>query len=120
VITNDWDAAALVRVVNSSDSITVSLYSTSFGRRVEESTSDPFDFTEPQTRYVATEGIPAGQEQEITSGDKGYSVTITRKVYKGAELLSDDSFTTVYLAPPKVIGVAPGTPGAETPSAPSG
>ena len=120
VITNDWDAAALVRVVNSSDSITVSLYSTSFDRKVEESTSNPFDFTEPKTRYVATEGIPAGEEQEITSGDKGYSVTITRKVYKGSELLSDDSFTTVYLAPPKVIGVAPGTPGAETPSAPSG
>ena len=120
VITNDWDAAALVRVVNSSDSITISLYSTSFDRKVEESTSDPFDFTDPQTRYVATEGIPSGQEQEITSGDKGYSVTITRKVYKGSELLSDDSFTTVYLAPPKVIGVAPGTPGAETPSAPSG
>ena len=57
VITNDWDASALVKVLNATDSITVSIYSTSFDRRVEESTSDPFDFTEPKTRYVATEGV---------------------------------------------------------------
>ena len=120
VITNNWDASALVRVWNSSDSITIGIYSTSFDRRVEESTSEPFDFTEPKTRYVATEGVPEGQQQEITSGDKGYSVTIARKVFKGSEVISDGDFTTVYLAPPKVIGVAPGTPGAETPSAPSG
>lgn len=120
VITNDWDASALVKVTNSSDSITVALYSTSFDRKVEESTSEPFDFTEPKTRYVATEGIPSGQEEEISSGEQGYSVTISRKVYKGSELRSDDSFTTVYLAPPKIIGVAPGTPGAETPSSPDG
>ena len=120
VITNNWDASALIKVVNSSDSITVSIYSTSFDRKVEEQTSEPFDFTEPKTRYVATEGVPPGQEQEITSGEKGYSVTISRKVFKGSQLVSDGDFTTVYLAPPKVIGVAPGTPGAETPSAPSG
>lgn len=120
VITNDWDAAALVKVTNSSDSITIALYSTSFDRKVEESTSEPFDFTEPKTRYVATEGVPSGQEQEISSGAEGYSVTINRKVYEGTTLRSDDSFTTVYLAPPKIIGVAPGTPGAETPSSPDG
>jgi len=120
VITNDWDASALVRVSNSTDSITVTIYSTSFDRKVEESTGNPYDFTKPKTRYVATEGVPEGQKQEITSGDRGYSVDITRKVFKGSELLSDGTFTTVYLAPPKVIGVAPGTPGAETPSAPSG
>ena len=60
VITNNWDASALIKVVNSSDSITVSIYSTSFDRKVEEHTSDPFDFTEPKTRYVATEGVPSG------------------------------------------------------------
>jgi vancomycin resistance protein YoaR len=120
VITNDWDASALVRVSNSTDSITVTIYSTSFDRRVEESTSNPYSFTKPKTRYVATEGVPVGQKKEITSGDRGYTVDITRKVFKGSELLSDDTFFTVYLAPPKVIGVAPGTPGAETPSAPSG
>ena len=120
VITNDWDASALVRVSNSTDSITVTIYSTSFDRKVEESTSNPYSFTKPKTRYVATEGVPVGEKKEITSGDRGYTVDITRKVFKGSELLSDDTFFTVYLAPPKVIGVAPGTPGAETPSAPSG
>jgi vancomycin resistance protein YoaR len=49
VITNDWDASALVRVSNSTDSITVTIYSTSFDRRVEESTSNPYSFTKPKT-----------------------------------------------------------------------
>ncbi len=119
VITNDWNASALVRVWNAADSITVAIFSTSFDRRVETTTSERTNFTDPKTRLVVTDGIPAGQQQELSSGGKGFSVAVTRKVYRGAKLLSDDTSTTVYLAPPKVIGVAPGTPEAETPWAPS-
>ncbi len=119
VITNDWNASALVRVWNAADSITVAIFSTSFDRRVETTTSDRTNFTNPKTRLMATDGIPAGQQQELSSGGKGFSVAVTRKVYRGAKLLSDDTSTTVYLAPPKLIGVAPGTPEAETPWAPS-
>ncbi len=118
VITNDWNASALVRVWNAADSITVAIFSTSFDRRVETTTSDRTDFTNPKTRLMVTDGIPAGQQQELSSGGKGFSVNVTRKVYRGAKLLSDKTFTTVYLAPPKVIGVAPGTPEAEIPWAP--
>ncbi len=119
VITNDWNASALVRVWNAADSITVAIFSTSFDRRVETTTSDRTNFTNPKTRLMATDGIPAGQQQELSSGGKGFSVKVTRKVYRGAKLLSDKTSTTVYLAPPKVIGVAPGTPEAEIPWAPS-
>ncbi len=119
VITNDWNASALVRVWNAADSITVAIFSTSFDRRVETTTSERADFTDPKTRLVVTDGIPAGQQQELSSGGKGFSVAVTRKVYRGTKLLSDKTSTTVYLAPPKVIGVAPGTPEAETPWAPS-
>jgi len=119
VITNDWNASALVRVWNAADSITIAIFSTSFDRRVETTTSERTDFTDPKTRLVVTDGIPAGQQQELSSGGKGFSVAVTRKVYRGAKLLSDDTSTTVYLAPPKLIGVAPGTPEAETPWAPS-
>ncbi len=118
-ITNNWDAAALVRVWNGADSITVGLYSTSFDRKVETETSERLDFTKPDERRVTD---PAVTEGEVVSseGGEGFSVRVTRKVYKGSELVSDDVFTTVYLAPPKIILVPEGTPGAETLVSPDG
>lgn len=113
VITNDWDAAALVRVWNSSDSITIALYSTSFDRRVETETGAEHDPTKPAQRRIETPGIAPGKESETASGGTGFSVDVTRRVYEGSRLKSDETFTTVYLAPPKIIAVAPGTPGAE-------
>lgn len=113
VITNNWPASALVRVWNGSESITVGIYSTSFDRRVETETSERYDFTEPAERRVTDEGVTEG-EVVSSEGAEGFSVRVTRKVFKGSELLSDDAFETVYLAPPKVILVPEGTPGAET------
>ena len=116
-ITNNWDAAALVRVTNAADSITIALYSTSFDRKVESETSERFEFTKPVERRVTSPDISEG-EVLYSEGSEGFSVQITRKVFKGSELVSDDVFTTVYLAPPKVILVPEGTPGAETPISP--
>jgi len=116
-ITNNWDAAALVRVTNAADSITIALYSTSFDRKVESETSERFKFTEPEERKVTSPEVTEG-EVLSSEGSEGFSVRTTRKVFKGSDLVSDDVFTTVYLAPPKVILVPEGTPGAETPFAP--
>lgn len=112
-ITNNWDASALVRVWNGADSLTVALYSTSFDRKVETETSERYGFTEPAERRVTDPGVTEG-EAVASEGAQGFSVRVTRKVFKGSELISDDSFETVYLAPPKVILVPEGTPGAET------
>jgi vancomycin resistance protein YoaR len=113
VITNNWPASALVRVWNGADSLTVGIYSTSFGRRVETETSERYDLTEPIERRVTDAGVTQG-EVVATEGSQGFSVRVTRKVYRGSKLTSDDVFQTVYLAPPKVILVPEGTPGAET------
>ncbi len=119
VITNNWDAAALVRVWNGTDSISVAVYSTSFDRRVETETSARYAPTKPAERRVTdpevTKGEVLGRE-----GGQGFSVRVTRRVFKGAELVSDATFETVYLAPPKVILVPEGTPGAETLYSPDG
>ncbi|MFM8828778.1 MAG: VanW family protein [Actinomycetota bacterium] len=112
-ITNNWDAAALVRVSNAADSITVGLYSTSFDRKVETETSERLEFTKPAERRVTDPGVTQG-EVVSSEGGEGFSVRVTRKVYKGSDLVSDDVYTTVYLAPPKIILVPEGTPGAET------
>lgn len=117
-VTNNWKAAALVRVFNGSSGVTVAIYSTSFDRRVEEETSERYAFTEPAERRVTSDWVPAGQEVVQSEGSQGFSVRVTRKVFEGSRLKEEDSFETVYLAPPKVILVPEGTPGAETPYAP--
>jgi len=117
-VTNNWKASALVRVFNSSSGVTVALYSTSFDRKIETETSERYDFTEPAERRVTSDWVEPGQEVLQSSGSQGFSVKVSRKVYEGRRLKEDDAFETVYLAPPKVILVAEGTPGAETPASP--
>jgi vancomycin resistance protein YoaR len=117
-VTNNWKAAALVRVFNGSSGVTVAIYSTSFDRKVETETSERFDLTEPKERRVTAEWVDEGQEVLKSEGSQGFSVRVTRKVFEGSRLKEEDDFTTNYLAPPKVILVPEGTPGAETPYAP--
>lgn len=117
-VTNNWKASALVRVFNGSSGVTVGIYSTSFDRKVETETSERTDFTEPKERRVTSEWVEPGQEVLQTEGSEGFSVRVTRKVFEGSRLKEEDDFVTTYLAPPKVILVAEGTPGAETPAAP--
>lgn len=116
-VTNNWKASALVRVFNGSSGVTVAIYSTSFDRKVETETSERSDFTEPAERRVTSEWVPEGQEVLQTEGSQGFSVRVTRKVFQGTRLKEEDVITTTYLAPPKVILVPEGTPGAETPYA---
>jgi len=118
VVTNNWKAAALVRVFNGADSLTVGIYSTSFNRRIETETSERYGTTEPVERRVTADWVAPGQEVLKTEGSQGFSVKVSRKVYEGATLKSDSAFETVYLAPPKIILVPEGTPGAETPASP--
>ncbi len=116
-VTNDWKASALVRVFNGSSGVTVAIYSTSFDRKVETETSERYDPTEPKERRVTAEWVPEGQEVLQSAGSQGFSVRVTRTVFEGNRLKEEDAFETVYLAPPKVILVPEGTPGAETPYA---
>ncbi|MSO44638.1 MAG: hypothetical protein EXQ74_04955 [Thermoleophilia bacterium] len=118
IVTNNWAASALVRVWTGADSITIAIYSTSFDRRVETETSAPYKRTTAVERRVVTNGIAPGEEIVVTNGGEGFSVRVTRTVYSGSELLGEDAFRTVYLAPPKIIGVAAGTPGAQIPATP--
>ena len=117
-VTNNWKAAALVRVFNGSNGVTVAIYSTPFNRKVETETSERFNLTEPKERRVTADWVDEGQEILKTEGSQGFSVRVTRKVFEGSRLKEEDDFTTNYLAPPKVILVPEGTPGAETPYAP--
>ena len=120
VIRNDWPASVLIRTATSPDAITTNLYSRKLGRRVESTTSDPFDQTDPPTRKIINDELKGDEELEIQPGGQGFSVTVTRKVYRGETLARDERRTTVYAPDAHLIAVAPGTPDAERlPEAPA-
>ena len=113
VIRNDWPSAVLIRAATSPNAITMNLYSRTLGRRVESATSDPFDPTEPPTRKIINEELKGDKTLEIQPGGQGFSVTVTRKVYRDDVIVRDERRTTIYAPDAHLIAVAPGTPDAE-------
>jgi vancomycin resistance protein YoaR len=77
IFRNDWDAAILMTVTATDTSLTVRMYSSPLGRRVATATTGD----EP------VEGA-------------AFTVTTTRKVWRGTELRRDESFRWSYKAPP--------------------
>ncbi len=73
---NDWDAGVLVKAEAGESGITVRMYSSKLGRRVEtETIGDPVEGT-------------------------AFRVEYTRKVWAGSELKRDERYTWNYKAPP--------------------
>ena len=60
--TNDWPAGVLIRTAYTDTSITVRLYSSKLGRRVETETSEPCCYEQPQT-FTSVNSVPrAGRD----------------------------------------------------------
>jgi vancomycin resistance protein YoaR len=76
IVENDWPAAVLVKAQAADDGITIRLYSSKLGRRVE-TTSDG---------------------NAVAGG--AFTTTYTRKVFRGSGLIRDEDFTWTYRAPP--------------------
>ena len=114
VFRNDWPAALLLKVAASDTAITVTLYSSLLDRRVETTTSDPFDHTQPTIREVTNSALPPGTRTTVQEpGAPGFTVTYTRKVWQGGELRRDERFTTRYLPKNGIVEVGAGRLGGE-------
>jgi vancomycin resistance protein YoaR len=110
VFRNDWDAALLMKLVASETSITVRFYSSSLGRRVETTTSDPYRWTAPSTVEVSDTTLEPGERviaQE--AGAAGFDVDYTRRVYARDRLLRSERFHVRYVPQNAIVlvGVAP-------------
>jgi vancomycin resistance protein YoaR len=76
IVENDWPAAILMRVTDTGTALTVSMYSSTLGRRVTTtSRGDPVEGT-------------------------AFTVTVTREVYRGSTLRHDDTLRWSYEEPP--------------------
>ncbi|MCL2883616.1 MAG: VanW family protein, partial [Coriobacteriia bacterium] len=116
---NDTDNWILIRTGYDGKNLTVSLYGTDPGYRVE-STTGPWqpgkDFAVQKTNNPDLE---IGQEVVTQAGVNGKKISVTRKVYDASgALLRDTTFNSVYDPVDEKIdvGTKPVAPAADTPS----
>ena len=114
---NNWDAAILVSVATGRNAITITMYSSKLGRRVETTTGEPANIVKPKTIERYKPELEPGTENTIQGkGEPGFSISYTRKVYKGDELISDRTFYWTYKPENEIIEKGPPKPDEPTTS----
>ncbi len=120
VFRNDWPAAILLSIRAGSNGVTVAFYSSKLGRRVETTTGQPTNRTEPKTIERQKPDLPPGTRNVVqSSGPGGFAISYTRKVYRGNSVKRDETFRWTYRPENAIVEVgppAPETPEPETPS----
>lgn len=114
VFRNDWAAAILMSVCAGRNGVTVAFYSSKLGRRVETTTGQPTNRTEPKTIERKKPDLPPGTRNVVqAAGPGGFSVSYTRKVFRGSTLKRDETFHWTYRRENAIVEVGPPAP--ETP-----
>lgn len=123
---NDYAASMLVKVVVGKDRITVSLYGTLDGRKVETDTGPKTDPKAPTTDCQKDPNLKPGSERTVQKPDWGYSVRFTRTVTRADGRTDERAWTTTYSPknqiitynPPAAAAAPPTTAAAPTSTAP--
>jgi vancomycin resistance protein YoaR len=96
VFRNDLKHAILIKVSYTDATFTVTFYGTRQGRRVESTTSEPTNYTQPELQYAVDPGAPPNSVTRTAAGGPGFDVTVYRKVFQRGKLIREDSFFTRY------------------------
>jgi vancomycin resistance protein YoaR len=106
VFRNDWKAAVLMKLRATDTAITVRLYSSLLGRRVETTTGTPTRWIAPAMREVLDASLSPGSRVIVQQpGGPGFTVDYTRRVYRQQKLLRDQHFRTRYDAQDGIVHV---------------
>ncbi len=111
IVDNDWDAAVLIDATATDSAITIRLFSSPLGRRVETETSEQTNIVQPEIHETVDDDLEPGErvvEQEM--GGPGFTVTYTRTVWAGSELKRDETYTWTYDAQDAYVRVGPDAP----------
>jgi vancomycin resistance protein YoaR len=108
IFRNNWPAAILMKVSASDSGITVRFYSRKLGRRVETETGKPYAYTAPRTIRTLNSSLPPGSTTTVqSSGESGFTVQYTRKVFRDGELLANERYTVRYDPQNAIVEVGP-------------
>ncbi len=115
VFRNNWDAAVLIDVTTARNAITVRMYSSKLGRRVETSATEPSNIVETKTITRFKPELPPGTKKIVQGkGFVGFTITNRRKVYRDDEVISDTSFSWTYRPENEIVEVGPDLPKDQT------
>lgn len=107
VFDNDYASSMLIKVAVGKDRITVSLYGSLDGRKVETTTGPKTDPKPPKTVCQRDPSLKAGSERTTQKPDWGYSVAFTRTITRGDGRTDERSWTTTYAPKNQVITYNP-------------
>jgi hypothetical protein len=119
VFVNDWEAPLVMLVEAGDAGITVRFFSRALKRRVEYGEGEPSDFKEPKERKIVNNALEPGSEHVLQqSGNAGFTISYWRKVYRGDDLVRDETFVARYKPEDRILEVGPKKP--KPPKEPTG
>jgi vancomycin resistance protein YoaR len=103
---NDTEHWLLVETIIGSASLTVRLYGTPVHRRVQTQSSPLRETGPPTVKRILDPHMNVGEQLVVESGQPSRAVSVRRVVYdKDGDLLYDTTWSSSYLAEPKVVRV---------------
>jgi vancomycin resistance protein YoaR len=105
---NDTARWLLLRTFVSSSSLTVNLYGTPTGRKVESTTTPLISHGVPPVKKEIDPTMKPGEKVVDYAGVPAMSTSVSRKVYDSSgKLLYDDTWYSSYRADPKIVRIGP-------------
>jgi len=112
---NDLKHGLLIKTSYTDQTLTFTFYGTPSGRRVVSHTGPQTNWTSPGMNYAVDPRAPRNSVKVVPgSGEKGFDVVVTRKVYTaGGKLLRSNVFKSHYIpdSPTTVYGPGKTPPG---------
>jgi vancomycin resistance protein YoaR len=112
---NDMKHALLIKTSYTDQTLTFTMYGTPEGRRVVSHTGPQTNWTSPGMNYAIDPNAPRGSVKVVPgSGEEGFDVVVTRKVYdRNGKLIEDNVFKSHYIpdSPTTVYGPGATPPG---------
>src|SRR5262249_33803221 len=101
---NDTNAWILMRTWVNSDSLTVALYGTPQHRKVVSETAPLVETGKPPVKKQPDPDLYVGEQVVQDNGSPSLATSVHRKVYKAdGTLLYDDTWSSSYVAEPKIV-----------------
>jgi len=107
VFKNDTKYGILIRASAGSSTMTVTMYSTDRGVRVEKIAGKPHDQVTPKARYILNPALKGSEKSQKTAGEPGFQISVERVVRRNGKVIRRDTFNSNYIAESTLYVVGP-------------
>ena len=107
VFKNDTKYGILIRASAGSSTMSVTMYSTDRGVRVEKIAGKPHDQVTPKSRYILNPALKGAEKSQKTAGEPGFQISVERVVRRNGKVIRRDTFNSNYIAESQLYVVGP-------------